>query len=310
MVNDSSRAVRSENRLDLKRYLEERKTAVDRAIRDYLPEPRGPASELIKAMRYSLLAGGKRLRPILCLAGAEAVGGAWRDAMPVACALEFIHSYSLIHDDLPVMDDDALRRGVPTNHMVYGEAMALLAGDGLLTEAFRLLSAEETVSGISERRILRVIRLIARASGYQGMVGGQAVDIRSEGRSLDLETLRYMHACKTGALITASVTVGALLGGGDEHQVAALRSYGERIGLAFQIADDILDVEGDAEMMGKAAGSDQRKEKSTYPAVVGLHESKSLQAQLVQSAIDFLEPFDVKADPLRLIAKYIIERNK
>lgn len=296
--------------MDVKAYLREKKAVVDRALEGYIPKHQGPASLVIDAMRYSLFAGGKRLRPILCLAGAEAVGGARADVLHVACALELIHTYSLIHDDLPLMDDDDVRRGKPANHRVFGEAVALLAGDGLLTEAFRLMGSPEKSPGISPENSLKVIGLIAKAAGYRGMVGGQVVDIESEGKEVDFSVVEYIHTRKTGALISASVTSGALIGGGDDGQLKGIETYGKKVGLAFQISDDILDIEGDSETMGKGVGSDGRKEKVTYPSVVGLAESKKKQTELVQSAIDALKPFDERTDPLREIARYIIKRRR
>ncbi|MDP6178675.1 MAG: polyprenyl synthetase family protein, partial [Desulfatiglandales bacterium] len=232
--------------MNIKAYLSEKKAIVDRALEGYFPESEGPASAVINAMRYSLFAGGKRLRPILCMAGAEAVGGEARNALPVACALELIHTYSLVHDDLPLMDDDDIRRGKPTNHKVFGEAIALLAGDGLLTEAFRLMSSTELNERISPHIILKVISLIAGAAGYPGMVGGQVADIQSEGKGVDFSTVEFIHRHKTGDLISASVSSGALIGGGTERAVETIASYGGKVGLAFQISDDILDVEGDS----------------------------------------------------------------
>ncbi len=295
---------------DLKGYLADKKAVVDEALHEYFPQPEGLASDMIEAMRYSLFAGGKRLRPILCLAGAEAVDGSATDVLPVACSLELIHTYSLIHDDLPAMDDDALRRGKPTNHKVFGEAIALLAGDGLLTEAFHLLTAEELAARISPHVILKVIRMIAGAAGYDGMVGGQTVDIQWEGKTADLPIVEYIHTHKTGAMITVSVTSGALLAGGSGWQLQCISDYGEKIGLAFQIADDILDIEGDSIAMGKTAGADNQKEKTTYPGVLGLEESRKIQSELVKAAIQSLKKFDQRAEPLRQIAQYIIERKK
>jgi geranylgeranyl diphosphate synthase type II len=296
--------------LDLKAYLEEKRAFVDRAIQGYLPEPEGPTATVVEAMKYSLLAGGKRLRPILCLAACSAVGGQEADILPVACALEFIHSYSLIHDDLPVMDDDDLRRGRATNHKVFGEAVALLAGDGLLTEAFALMTARGLAEKVPPSIVIRVINLIAEAAGFRGMVGGQTVDIQTEGKRIDVATLEYMHRRKTGALIAAAVTSGCLLGGGDDVQISRMADYGGRVGLAFQISDDILDIEGDPTVMGKGSGSDARKGKNTYPAVVGLARSKEIQGRLIQEAISCLDGFNPGADPLREIARYIVERKK
>lgn len=295
--------------MNLKAYLAEKRTRVDEALQGVFPEPGGPAADVVKSMTYSLFAGGKRLRPILCIAGAEAVGESAETVLPVACALELIHTYSLIHDDLPVMDNDDLRRGKPTNHKVFGEAVALLAGDGLLTEAFRLMTGAAGGRHTPEA-LLRVIRLVAEAAGYDGMVGGQVVDIQSEGKQVAPAVLEYIHTHKTGALIAASVTAGGLLGGGTEEQVGAIGVYGRHIGLAFQVADDILDVEGDSANLGKGVGGDARKKKITYPSLLGVGPSKKLQESLVGKAVDALRNFDERAEPLRAIAVYIIERKK
>ena len=295
---------------DLKDYLKEKKALVDGALEAYFPEPEGLASDVIKAMKYSLFAGGKRLRPILCMAGADVVGGSGIYVLPVACALEAIHTYSLIHDDLPAMDDDDMRRGKPTSHKVFGEAVAVLAGDGLLTEAFNMMTMPEFTERVSKDAILRTIDLIASAAGYRGMVGGQTVDILSEGKEVGSPVVEYIHNHKTGAMITASVASGAILGNGNKAQVEAITSYGRSIGLAFQISDDILDIEGDSKTLGKKAGADEEKGKVTYPAVVGLIRSREIQSELVQSAIECLGEFDEKAEPLRQIARYIIERKK
>jgi len=296
--------------MDLQAYLSEKKAVVDSALTAYFPDPDGPASDVINAMKYSLFAGGKRLRPILCLAGAAAVGGTETDVLPVACAIELIHTYSLIHDDLPLMDNDDLRRGKPSNHKVFGEAVALLAGDGLLTEAFNLMTGAEIRERVSPHDLLKVIGLIAQAAGYKGMIGGQVVDIQSEGKTVDFSLVEFMHTHKTGALITASVASGAILGGGNESQIQAITSYGRKTGLAFQISDDILDIEGDSKTMGKKVGADEQKGKITYPAVVGLSRSKEIQAELVEAASESLRVFDHEAEPLRQIARYIIERKK
>jgi geranylgeranyl diphosphate synthase type II len=293
--------------MDLKAYLRDKRALVDQALEAVFLEPQGPAADVVRAMTYSLFAGGKRLRPILCMGGAEAVGKEGRTVLPFACGLELIHTYSLIHDDLPAMDDDDLRRGKPTNHKVFGEAVALLAGDGLLTEAFRLMAG---VDGVNPHSLLEVIQLVGSAAGYQGMVGGQVVDIQSEGTQVDASVVNFIHSHKTGALIQASVTSGAVLGAGTKEQVKAISSYGEKIGLAFQIADDILDIEGDSETMGKGVGGDARKKKITFPGVVGLQKAKEIQGRLVAEAVDALKAFDEKADPLRSIAVYIIERKK
>lgn len=298
----------SKSVMDLKSYLHEKKAIVDKALEAYFPEPEGPASEVIEAMKYSLFAGGKRLRPILCLAGTEVVGGTETNSLPIACALELIHTYSLIHDDLPIMDDDDFRRGKPTNHKIFGEALALLAGDGLLTEAFHLMAQTPLTEQITSHVLLRVIEFISQAAGYRGMVGGQTVDIQSEGKNLNISLVEFIHTHKTGALITASVTSGAMLGAGNKSEIQAIRNYGQKIGLAFQISDDILDIEGNSETMGKKAGADKQKGKMTYPSIVGLSRSKGIQTELAEAAVKSLREFDHKAEPLRQIARYIIER--
>jgi geranylgeranyl diphosphate synthase type II len=294
--------------VDLKAYLEERRDLVNRALTAYLPRVRGPAFRVVEAMHYSLMAGGKRLRPILCLAGAEAVGGDPGEALPVACALEMIHTYSLIHDDLPAMDDDDLRRGRPTCHKQYDEATAILAGDGLLTEAFRLM-AEAAVSREERREVfLEIIQLIGQAAGYMGMVGGQMLDLLAEGRRVTLKELELIHRMKTGALLTAAVRAGGLVGGGSRQEITALTAYGEKFGLAFQITDDILNVEGDSAEMGKAVGSDEKHHKATYPALVGADEAKVWARRLVDGAIADLAPLGPKSEPLQELARYLLVR--
>jgi geranylgeranyl diphosphate synthase type II len=292
---------------ELKEYLESRRQLVETALQEALPEQGGLEARVIEAMRYSLFAGGKRLRPILCLAAAEAVGDDSQAAIPAACALEMIHTYSLIHDDLPAMDDDDLRRGVPTNHKVFGEALAILAGDGLLTEAFSLLSRYDT---IAPERTLQLIRVVAAAAGYRGMVGGQVVDMLSQNKPAELEVVQYMHRHKTAALISASTQAGALAGGGTEEQVARLGRYGRAVGLAFQITDDILDIEGDPALLGKSTGSDLARGKATFPAVMGLERSHEAARDYVEQALKELDEFGATADPLRAIANYIVTRKR
>ena len=294
--------------MDLKAYLEERRKLVNRTLEAYLPAVRGPAFRVVQAMHYSLFVGGKRLRPILCLAAAEAVGGDPGEALPVACALEMIHTYSLIHDDLPAMDDDDLRRGQPTCHKKFDEATAILAGDGLLTEAFHTLAAATPGFEGREAVLLEITELLAKAAGYRGMVGGQMLDLLAEGRKISFKELELIHRFKTGALLTAATRAGALVGGGNRVEVAALTGYGERFGLAFQITDDLLDVEGDAAEMGKAPGMDEQRHKATYPALVGLEESRQWAKRLVEEAVAELEPFQDRADPLRELAQYLLVR--
>jgi len=295
--------------MDLKTYLKQQCTLVDAALDTFLPKESERPHSLHNAMRYSVFAGGKRVRPILMLAACQAVGGDQNQVMPAACAMEMIHTYSLIHDDLPAMDDDDFRRGNPTNHKVFGEAIAILAGDALLTEAFRLVSSPDFAADSPPAARLKVIHEIATCAGSHGMVGGQVVDMESEGKAdLDLPTVQYIHIHKTGALIKASVVAGALLGGADEARLAAITRYGEAAGLAFQIADDILDIEGTTEEIGKDAGSDVARGKATYPAVMGLAAAKDEAIAMMDEAFRALEIFGPEADPLREIAAYIVNR--
>jgi geranylgeranyl diphosphate synthase type II len=294
--------------MDLKAYLKEKAERINQALEKYLPEEEIIPRNLHQAMRYSVMAGGKRIRPALMMAACEAAGGDAEKVVPVACAMEMIHTYSLIHDDLPAMDDDDFRRGRPTCHKVFGEAMAVLAGDALLTEAFVLLSAPATVSGLPEGTLQRIIQIIARNAGSFGMVGGQAVDIESEGKVIDPPTLDYIHTHKTGALILASVQAGALAGGADAAVFDALSHYGQAVGLAFQVADDILDVVGDEKLLGKKVGVDEARGKATYPALFGLPEARRRAAELRDMALAALEPLPAAAEPLRQIARYIVDR--
>ena len=292
----------------LKGYLDERKALVDRTLDDLIPGDKEEPAEIFRAIRYSLLAGGKRVRPILCLAAAEATGGETDAILPAACALEMIHTYSLIHDDLPAMDNDDYRRGRLTLHKVFGEDMAILAGDALLTEAFQILTDRKRMPGIPAERILDVAREIAEAAGYRGMVGGQVQDIRAEGETVGLETLHTIHRRKTGALLRVSVRAGAILAGAGDDVLADLSDYGGKIGLAFQIADDILNVEGDPAILGKGTGSDAARGKVTFPALMGIDASRARAEGLVKEAVSSLVRFDNRAAPLRAIAKYILER--
>ncbi|MEJ5366632.1 MAG: polyprenyl synthetase family protein, partial [Desulfosoma sp.] len=270
----------------------------------------GLEKTVVEAARYSLFAGGKRLRPILCLAAADLAGGSPEAVMPAACALEMVHTYSLIHDDLPAMDNDDFRRGRPTNHRVYGEAVAILAGDLLLTEAFGLLACPsvEGCGAVPAERRLQAVAILARASGAQGMIGGQVIDLESESRDVDLATVEYMHIRKTGALICASLEMGSVLAGASPDTVEALARYGRHLGLAFQITDDLLDVEGDPRLMGKSAGSDAAKNKKTYPALLGVARTKEIARDHVERAVETLKGFDSKADPLRALARYLLGR--
>ncbi|MDP2755034.1 MAG: polyprenyl synthetase family protein [Nitrospirota bacterium] len=341
--------------MNIKTYLKEKRELIDPYLKLYFAAPSLP-SVLHEAMRYSLFAGGKRIRPILALASYEACGRDPNDIIPQAAALELIHTYSLIHDDLPAMDNDDLRRGKPTNHKVFGEAMAILAGDALLTEAFSMLSntnppsppfskrgdtevrdpltkvekgglsgensppptpppsrGRDRVGGSSDMKIkpsslMRVIRDIAISAGACGMVGGQAQDILSENTKPDIDTLHFIHLHKTAALITASVRMGPILADSDEDTLKALTSYGKNIGLAFQIIDDILDVEGNTKELGKSSGSDKKKKKMTYPSLLGIEGSRQKAQDLISEAINILRIFSSNADPLREIARYLIKR--
>jgi len=292
---------------DLQAYLAERRALVDAALERHLPSEAAPPLTIHRAMRYSVMAGGKRLRPILVIAGAEAVGGAATMVMPTACALEMIHTYSLIHDDLPAMDDDDYRRGRLTNHKVFGDAIAILAGDALLTLAFRLIA--DNADLVSDPRVIRdVVAEIADAAGTVGMVGGQVVDIESEGKAISAETLEYIHRHKTAALIRASLRVGARLAGGDAKAVAAITEAGSDLGLAFQIVDDLLDVEGSLEELGKTAGSDERKQKATYPGIHGREASRRQAKMLIDRAKERLGVFGQRSAPLLALADYVVER--
>jgi geranylgeranyl diphosphate synthase type II len=292
--------------MDLSSYLSTRRSMIETALDRMLPPTDAVPGTLHESIRYSVLAPGKRLRPVLVIAGAEAVGGSAELVMPAACALEMIHVFSLIHDDLPCMDNDDYRRGRLTNHKVYGEATALLAGDALLALAFELIAANST--SIPADRLVPVLRHVARAAGTWGMVGGQVVDMESEGREIGHETLQYIHKHKTGALLTASVVVGAQLAGASAEQLQHLSTYGHCIGLAFQIADDILDIVGDEAKIGKPVGSDIGRDKATYPRLFGLEESRRMAHAEVDNAVKALEGFGPAAEPLRAIAKYIVER--
>jgi geranylgeranyl diphosphate synthase type II len=292
---------------ELPAYLASRRQLVDDALERALPAEDAPPTTVHRAMRYSVFAGGKRLRPILVIAGAEAVGATAETVMPTACALEMIHTYSLIHDDLPAMDDDDYRRGRLTNHKVFGDAVAILAGDGLLTLAFRLVADNaELVRDASA--VVDAVREIAAAAGTFGMVGGQVVDIESEGKTVTAETLEYIHAHKTGALIRGSLRVGARLGGGSAKAVDAISEAGARLGLAFQIVDDILDVEGNLAELGKTAGSDVRKQKATYPAIHGIDSSHVMARKLIAEANAALDALGAAADPIRALGQFVVER--
>lgn len=297
--------------MNIKTYLSEKKDLVESALTRFIPPVEAPFARHLESIHYSLFVGGKRVRPILCLAAAHSVSdekNIEETMLPVACALECIHTYSLIHDDLPAMDNDDLRRGKPTNHKVYGEAAAILAGDGLLTWAFDLIAGDDN-STLSSQQRLKITQIIARAAGSLGMVGGQALDIENENQQYPFEMLRTIHKNKTGALITASVLAGAIGGNATKAELSALRQYGEQIGLAFQIVDDLLDVTSTTEELGKAANSDASLGKATYPSYFGIDETRKKAQEAVTQAIASLAIFDDKAEPLRQLAEYIYSRS-
>ena len=294
--------------MDIKRYLEEKRDAVDRFLESVIPSAATPPTTLHESMRYSLFAGGKRVRPILAIAAAEAVGTTSKAILPVASSLELIHTYSLVHDDLPAMDNDDYRRGKPTNHKIYGDAMAILAGDALLTLAFELCSRPDLMDGLDPARQVLVIRELAYGSGNLGMVGGQVLDIQAENKDIDLATLQNIHKHKTGMLIRAAVRMGAITAGATPSQLDSLTKYAEDAGLAFQIADDVLNVTGTREELGKDANTDVKRGKKTYPTFCGVDGARTMADECSQRAVGRLSAFDAKADPLRELARYITSR--
>ncbi|MBS3754748.1 MAG: polyprenyl synthetase family protein [Desulfobacterales bacterium] len=306
-MNNTTKA--SDKSFDLRTYLEDRRGRIDGRLERILARSHAE-TRVCTAIRHSLMGSGKRFRPVLCLAAAEAVGGVTKAVLQTACAIEMIHTYSLIHDDLPAMDNDDLRRGRPTCHVAFDEATAILAGDALLTLAFETLADCGQYAETDAVRMLRVIGMIAGASGYRGMIEGQMRDMQAEQAPLDLDSLKEMHRMKTGALIETAVVSGALLAGADREQTDALQVYAENIGLAFQVTDDILNVRGDPETMGKASGTDQARGKSTYPALMGLSRADEYADSLVDNALQAIAIFDTKAKPLTALARYIIARNK
>ncbi|MBU4344244.1 MAG: polyprenyl synthetase family protein [Proteobacteria bacterium] len=294
---------------DLNSYLVSKSNYINKSLDEILHD-RLSSSRIVSAMKYSLMAGGKRIRPVLCIAAAEAVGGKADEVLPAACAIEMIHTYSLIHDDLPAIDNDDFRRGKPTCHVAFDEATAILAGDALLTLAFQILSSVELKNENYASKWLSVVNAISRAAGYQEMIEGQMRDIASEGVVLTLNELEEMHSLKTGAIIEASIYCGATIGNGGIEQMKQLGIYAKNIGLAFQVADDILNVEGDPDIMGKAVGTDKNRKKSTYPSIVGINKSRKFAEKLAGNALQALDGFDNRSDPLRAIAGYIVERKK
>ena len=308
MVKTEDKETKQEqNRIfDLNSYLKEQIILVETALNESLPIER-PA-KIYESMRYSLLAGGKRLRPILCLATCELMGGSLAMAMPTACALEMIHTMSLIHDDLPAMDNDDYRRGKLTNHKVYGDDIAILAGDGLLAYAFEYVALK--TQNVTAERVLRVIARLGNTVGAAGLVGGQVLDLESEGKpDITAETLSFIHTHKTGALLETSVVGGAILAGANDTDIAKLSRYAQNIGLAFQIVDDILDITATDEQLGKTAGKDLTAQKATYPSLWGLEKSQAKADELIFEAIAQLDDYGAAAEPLRAIAKFIVTRN-
>lgn len=296
--------------MDVPVGLSVRAAAIEGALERLIPGTDVAPRLLHEAMRYSLLGGGKRLRGALVLLSCGVVGGEEKGALPIAAAVEAIHAYSLIHDDLPCMDDDDFRRGKPSNHKVYGEAVAVLAGDALLTLAFELLSevaSEDTAD--QQERALAVIREIACAAGSRGLVGGQVVDLQSEGKIIGEETLEFIHRCKTGALLRASVRAGAIWGGANGEKLQALTEYAENLGLCFQIVDDLLDVVGDEARLGKKVGADRARGKATFPALYGVEQSRRMVAQLVDQGKKALRTFGNSADELREILEFVARRD-
>ena len=294
--------------MNIAQYLEQKRDMVDRFLDRVVPDQNASPATLHEAMRYSLFAGGKRVRPVLAMAAAEAIGDPPAAILAVASSLELIHTYSLIHDDLPAMDNDDYRRGKPTNHKVYGEALAILAGDALLTLAFELCARRDLMDGLDAARQVQVMHELAMGSGHRGMVGGQVLDIQAERRDIDLPALQTIHVHKTGMLIRAAVRMGAIVSSADSGQLQQLTAYAEDIGLAFQIADDVLNVTGTREELGKNAMTDAQRGKKTYPTFYGVEGARALAEECVKRAIGRLETFDSRADALRGIAEYITAR--
>lgn len=292
---------------DLGRFVEASSVAVNRALDRFLPRATAKPATIHKAMRYSLFAGGKRMRPALCLAAAEACGGGWDDALPLACAVECIHTYSLIHDDLPAMDNDDYRRGKLTNHKVFGEGIAVLAGDALLTQAFEIAAQCRAWPRHPHRQI---ILELARAGGSLQLIAGQVADLEGEGRKVSVPQLRYIHERKTSALLCCAVRLGGMSANATSAQLRALTDFGYHVGLAFQVIDDILDVTQTSEQLGKTAGKDTQAQKATYPSIVGLEQSRRIAAELTDRAFAALKPFRGRAVALEALAQYLLKRDR
>lgn len=292
---------------DLQDFLSTRTETVNRALDKYLPPEKTKPATIHKAMRYSIFAGGKRMRPALCLAAASACGGSEKDALSLACAVECIHTYSLIHDDLPAMDNDDFRRGKPTNHKVFGEGVAVLAGDALLTQAFEVAAQCKNFPRYPHDKI---ILEIAKASGSLQLIAGQVADLEGEGKEISEAQLKFIHERKTSALLCCSVRLGGMSANCTPAQLAALTDFGYHVGLAFQVIDDILDVTQTSEQLGKTAGKDAAVQKATYPAIVGLEKSRKIAERLTDKAFAALKTFKGKAVALEALAEYLLKRNK
>jgi len=293
--------------MDLSRYLSRQQHLVDSALEEILGSAEDTDTTLSSTIGYAIFPGGKRIRPILTLAAAEAVGSVDKNIVRPACAVELVHCYSLVHDDLPAMDNDDVRRGKPTVHKIAGEGVAILVGDALLTLAFEVIAETE---GVPPQTRIQLIKELARASGKGGMIAGQVADLESEGKQIDADTLRYIHRHKTAALIIAALRIGVIAGQCAPDQLAAITGYGEALGLLFQIVDDILDVTGDGRQLGKQIGADQKHHKATYPAIMGLDQSRQIAQQLARDAETAIAAFDHKAEPLRKIISLVLNRQK
>ncbi len=294
--------------MPLSEYFSAIRDQVEKTLEKLVPPADTYPQNLHEAMRYSLFAGGKRLRPMLAIAACDAVGGETTPVEPYAAALEIIHTYTLIHDDLPALDNDELRRGKPTNHIKFGESTAIMAGDGLLTLAFEIMTDLKLYDGVAARTVLAVASETALAVGSKGTIGGQVVDLQMEKAEPDAAALEYIHTHKTGKLIVASIRGGAMLGGANSEQLEALTEYGKLVGLAFQVVDDILDVEGNEKLLGKEVGADSAKGKMTYPSIMGLEESKKFAEKLIDNAVDSIKMFGVAGAHLAELARYINSR--
>ena len=306
-VKATGGGARRRSAFDLQAYLASRTARVNQALEEFLPKETTRPATIHQAMRYSLFAGGKRLRPTLCLAAAAACGGREEHAMPLACAVECIHTYSLIHDDLPAMDNDDFRRGKPTNHKVFGEAIAVLAGDALLTQAFEIAAQAQGWPRYPHQTLMREI---SRAAGSLQLIAGQVADLEAEKKKISAEQLKYIHERKTSALLCCSARLGGMSANCPPAQLRALTDFGYNVGLAFQIIDDILDITQTSEQLGKTAGKDTAAHKATYPAIVGLEKSKKIARQLTRRAFDALVPFEGMAPALEALANYLLVRDK